>query len=82
MADYTVFYDGNLTCGVRMDYRFIPGAHNKNNFDMDSHYMPNGKSLFVDFGKDFTMTEEAVKYVKENIEGFEPIDMTKIGAKR
>ena len=82
VADYTVFYDGNLTCGVRMDYRFIPGAHNKNNFDMDSHYMPNGKSLFVDFGKDFTMTEEAVKYVKENIEGFEPIDMTKIGAKR
>ena len=82
IADYTVYYDSNLTVGVYKEHRIIPGAHNSNNFDMDTHIMPNGKSIFTDFGHDFSLTKEGEEFVKSHIKGFKPIDMTKIGAKR
>ena len=86
IPEYYQTLDGNLIIGSKNyagelnDNDVMRHLNHFNNLNMENDKMPDGNSLFVDYeGGDYTMTEEGLAFVRSKIEGFEPIDFSKIG---
>ncbi len=60
---------------------YTGNARGKKNYSAPSDILPSGNSMFVDYGKDFKLTEEGLKAVRKVAPNFENIPTEKIGLK-
>ena len=49
------------------------------NYTSDDDKTDTGVSMFVEYGKNFNLTEEGLEYIRRTVPDFEPFDMTQFG---